>query len=1329
MGHEPGPAGPDSLTPGGWPLAPAQREVWLDQRAWPLSAHLNIGGGAWLEGPLDSDLLRRSLQALIDECEALRLVPHLPDGRQRLLAHWPAELEELDFSGESDPAAAIRAHWQQRMAQPFTLGERPPWRFMLSRAGPGLHGLSIQFHHLVMDGWGTTQVMRRWSEHHQALHHGQPPPPADLAYRPCVDDGLAYRASPAFTRDATFWAQQFARHEGALEPLLEARHALPPPGQLPAAHLHRQPLPREPYQRAAQALARHGHTLAGAWLVALLVYFGRCQGRPELVVALPSLNRPGARLKQLPGMLAGLMALPLRYTPQQTAAQLLDQVAQQMQSTLRHARYPLSDLAQSLGLLRQGRDRVADLLLSVERQDYELPFGDASLRHSRQLFAGQARYGLALSLCEFGQQDDPELALEASAACFQPEELPLLARRLWHLVDQLAHHPDRPVDQLALLPDEERWALLHGLHQDLARRDAPPPFIASFQRQAAVQPQALALCWDGGQLSYAQLDDAATRLAQAMRPWLPGAQDEGPLVALALPRGWQQVLAVLACAKAGAAFLPLDVEAPPARLALLLADSAAALMLVGTDTPGTLRGLHPRTIEAHDRHPPAGAPSPDVAGETASAQPNAPLPPTRPDQLAYVLYTSGSTGQPKGVRVNHLSLSRRLAWLAEAWAITPADRSAQSTQLTFDPALIELLLPLTQGASVALPPPGRRHPAQLAEFMLRHGVSFCALVPTTLAGLLDGLQQQSPEARAALRLRVACCGGEVLAPELAARFLQQTGARLYNLYGPTEATIFATAWACDDPTRLAALTRLPLGRPVDDTRLYVLDAQQQLLPFGVAGEVCIGGGALADGYLRRPELDTERFVPDPFASDDPEAPARLYRTGDRGWLDPQGQLHFAGRLDRQVKLRGYRIELGDVEAACLALPGVTQAWVQLLGGPSAAPRLHAWLAAPQLGPGSAPMLMNALRLRLPDHMLPAALTLMDALPLLPNGKIHAQALPAPAPVGAATPNAPVTPAPEPLAPDRIPTALEARLQQLWQQHLPGRPLPGLDDDFFELGGDSLAALSLLAELEQQLGRPLGLQLISEHSRLSSLASALARAQAPDALLLPLDIEAPGAGLPTLALAASGHGDVLRFQALARALRGRWRVLMLQPPPRQTIASIAELASLYADVLQDREPAWLAGFSVGGVTALDTARQLHQRGRPPRGLLLLDTLHPDTVLGGGATWRGFGWLVRKLHIQELSMNGRRLGAMFNDPGLVAQVMALRGHHCEAPPDLAVRLIKSSGLASWDRLLFKPWRRLLPLAPAQERLVSGLHGSIFEPAHVDELARVICESLEA
>ncbi len=1264
---------PAVLSPIVLPLAISQREVWLDQRAWPSSSHLNIGGGGFLIGSLDQTLFRLALRQLVSDTEALRLVP-LADGTQRLLPPFEPQLELIDVSGARDVRAAMRDWWQRRISEPFTLGELPPWRFALLYGGNELHGLSIQFHHLIMDGWGTTQVMRRWSDIYNALAQGQcVPEPPGVSYQRFIEESNQYRRSLEFARDEAFWLQQLSEPPA---PLIEKRLHKREPDVLPQAHLVQQALERDAYARLCGQVTALGFTPFSCFVAALALYFWRTSGREELVIGVPCLNRSGRRFEHTPGMFVGLLALRLRITQGMSAVQLLEQASKQMRAALRHARYPLSELGHQLQLMRQGRDSIMDVLLSFERQNYRLQFGAMQLKDSRQIFAGTARYPLALTVCEFDSTADLELVLEASVACYARDETELLGRRVWCIAKQLAADSERPLARLAIMPQEERWAILEGLHKDLAQLDDPPTFIERFEHQAALRPEACALVWDGGTLSYAELNRRAAALVPALR--VAGAAPER-VVALAVPRSPEMVVALLAVAKSGAAFLPLDLDAPELRLFDILQDSGAIALVMSQESPQALQALHTNVLWV----PPPGPATYDVPDWQRAG----------PDNLAYVLYTSGSSGKPKGVLMPHGSLSRRLAWLAKNWAINSLDRAAQTTQLIFDPALIELLLPLTQGASVALPPPGRLRPERLAEFMLTHGATFCALVPSTLAGILNGLQGRNREY---LKLRVACCGGEVLPPELANRFLVETSAQLYNVYGPTETAIFATAWQCVPSTGDSAL---PLGRPVDDTRIYVLDERYQPQPFGVKGEVYIGGDALARGYLARPEISGECFLPDPFVSG-----ARMYRTGDRGWLDCQGQLHFAGRADRQIKLHGFRIEPGDVEAACLTVPGVQQAVVQKVERDGVA-RLHAWLGG-NVGLTAAGV-QALLRTHLPDYMVPAGFNFSSALPLNSSGKIDLQALPMP-------------PEPSGTAARRAPSgALELELLKQWEQALRVRPI-SVHDNFFDLGGDSLAALAILGAMEDRLGRHVPLQLISEHPTIELLARVLAVPQARPGVLQRLSEKSEA---PPLFLAASGYGDVLRFQTLARALAGVLNVHMLQPPLGAPPASMADLAEVYADSIaaQSLAPGWLAGFSVGGVTALETACVLHERGLAPLGLILLDTIHPKTVLGSSGSWRTLDWLIRKLHVQELTMNGRRLGAMFSDPGLIAQVMALRAYRIRGF-DGPCLLIKSSGLASWDRLLFKPWLRVMP-GRISEQVVSGMHGSIFEASRVDELAHAM------
>jgi len=642
--------------------------------------------------------------------------------------------------------------------------------------------------------------------------------------------------------------------------------------------------------------------------------------------------------------------------------------------------------------------------------------------------------------------------------------------------------------------------------------------------------------------------------------------------------------------------------------------------------------------------------------------------------------------------VEHGALALRLAWISKAWGVQPSDRTGQCTQATFDPSLIELFVPLINGASIALSPSRRMLPSAFGPFAVRNKVTIMALVPSTMCGLLDSFADRS-----VLNLRVACCGGEVLPADLANRFLDETDARLFNVYGPTETAIFATAWEC---VRRPGETTLPVGRAINGSRIYVLDAGRQLLPFGISGEVYIAGQGVARGYLNQPETDREAFFDDPFFSGE-----RMYRTGDRGWLACDGNLHFIGRLDRQIKLRGYRIELGEIESVLRSFDGLQQAAAKLIER-QGKPVIHTWVAGSSVLPVD--RIRQHVASRLPDYMLPAGISCLPELPLSSTGKVAYELLPLPDDQVAVVASRPPA------------SALERALLALWQAVLKRDGL-GVTDNFFDVGGDSLAAVDILAGMETLVGYAVPLFTLTEHPTIEQLARILGDGEANPVGEMMLHLTPRGGKIP-LFFAASGHGDLIRFRNLAAALGDACDFFMLQPPASGAIAGIDELATQYADRIADHGKACVvAGFSVGSIAALETARQLRARGFPVSRLCLVDAVYPGRILRSAIFWRSVGWLARHLNAHELSLNGRHLGALFSDSGLVAQIDAMANYQVE-PYDGATTMIRSTGLARWERWLFKPWRRVVELDMASP-LVSGLHGSMFEAGNISELAAAI------
>ena len=1262
------------LVAGLLPLSLSQQEVWLDQRAWPGSTHLNIGGAGFIDGPFDLALFQEALARMVAENEALRLVPLL-DGGQRLLETYDAPLKLIDISAAGEPLAAMRSWWQAWMAEPFVFDGTPPWRFALLRYSDTLHGLTIQFHHLIMDGWGSSQVMQRWAAIYNALASAEPlPATTDPGYRQFVAESLEYRSSPACEKDAAFWQDEVP----VLPlPLFERRYPLAAGAGLPPAHVVTQNLPRADYNRLGQLATSLGASLFGFLIGVIAVYLARTYGRTEIVIGLPSLNRSGRRYRETFGMFVGVFPLVVRVLPGMTVRELVESVNVSLKTAVRHQRYPISELARYLGAIRQRRDSIFDVLFSYERQDYDLNFGAGHSFGSRQIFSGLARYPLGITLCEFQAIQDAELTLEASPGCFSAVEVDYLGQRLAFLMGVMAEDTEQKIETLPLVPPGELHALLPAAGPALQ----PEPYIVQFERQAALAPDALALVWDGGTLDYGTLNRWADQLARRLQDI--GAGQDG-IVAMVIERSPEMIAAMLAISKAGAAFLPLDADAPLGRLQSIIEDSEAIALLLQPAQQERFAGMHENLLLV-GATPLAG----DLAGQGSLPQPN---------DLAYVLFTSGSTGRPKGVMLEHAALARRLAWISTTYGVTPADRSGQCTQATFDPSLIELLLPLINGASVALPPPGRLSPSALGDFAARHQVTIMALVPSTLRGLLDSIPDSSK-----LKLRVACCGGEVLPAELAKRFITETGGRLFNVYGPTETAIFATAWEC---TQQPAEAVLPVGHPIDGSRIYVLDGRRQMLPFGVVGEVYIAGPVMARGYLKQPALDRECFFDDPFVPGE-----RMYRSGDRGWLATDGNLNFVGRIDRQIKLRGYRIELGEIEAALLSIDVVRQAAAKLLDC-QGKKMIQAWVAGSQ--PLQADRVRRYLASRLPDYMLPTGISCLPELPLSSSGKIAYELLPDPE--VQTLPRATRQPG----------SAMERALLALWQMALKRDDL-GVTDNFFDVGGDSLAAVDILAGMETLLGHAVPLFTLIEYPSIEQLAALFDggthKAFAGDVML---HLGQKGGRTP-LYFAASGQGDLIRFKALADALGDACDFFMLQPPTITAVSSIQELAGHYAEqIMAHGQPGALAGFSVGGIAALETARLLQAKDFPVSRLCLVDAVYPGRVLRSAIFWRSLKWLARHMNAQELSMNGRHLGALFSDPGLLGQINAMADYRVQPYAGKTV-LIRSSGLVRWEPLLFRAWRRVVA-ADSPELVVRGLHGSMFEKANVDELSEVLRSCLE-
>ncbi|HYW07271.1 MAG TPA: amino acid adenylation domain-containing protein, partial [Longimicrobium sp.] len=603
---------------------------------------------------------------------------------------------------------------------------------------------------------------------------------------------------------------------------------------------------------------------------------------------------------------------------------------------------------------------------------------------------------------------------------------------LLRVLEEMAANDGIRVDALKLIPPDERARVVDAWNATDADYPADACAHELFESQAERSPDAIALAHEGGEVTYAELNARANRLAHHLVGLGVGPDAR---VGLCLERGVEMVVAVLAVLKAGGAYVPLDPEYPAERLAFMLADSAPAVLVTQASLSGLFAGSEvPRVLVDADAWANAAATNPARAGLT-------------PEHLAYVIYTSGSTGQPKGVMNPHRALVNRLAWGRTAWSLDADDAVLCKTSLSFDGSVREIFLPLMVGARVVLARPGgHRDPAYLLEVIGRAGITTVNLVPSLLQVLLE-----SPEVERCRGLKRVLCGGEALPSALLERFGERLPeVELHNLYGPSEAATAVTAARC---VAEAGRVSVPIGRPIANTRVYVLDRAGEPVPTGVAGELYIGGAGVARGYLGRPALTAERFTPDPFG-DNPGA--RLYGTGDVArWLD-DGRLEFVGRDDAQVKVRGFRVELGEIEARLLEHAGVREATVLAREDVPGDQRLVAYVVGD--GATDAGELRAHLAAHLPEYMVPAAYVGLDALPLTPNGKVDRRALAAPEGDEAYARRGYEAPV----------TETEQALAAIWSEVL-GVERVGRHDHFFELGGHSLLAVRVVSRVRQLLG--------------------------------------------------------------------------------------------------------------------------------------------------------------------------------------------------------------------------------------------------------------------
>ncbi|WP_050515073.1 non-ribosomal peptide synthetase [Streptomyces rimosus] len=998
------PRSPIQARPQARPASAAQSGIWFNEQLDDCGAVHHVPFTLHFDGALDTAALRRACDAVLRRHPDLTSAVENRDGAPYLV---PASVRP-ELTTERADAEATRQH----ITAPFDLAEGPLCRLVLQIIGPREHRLLVVAHHLVFDG----HSMELFAADLAALYgaeagHGTPVPPEPAPAEPIGAEDARIAAKLPAARD--YWARHPLGDGDVVLPGLER----PAHGAAPGASAAFR-LPEDLRSRLAPLAERLGITrfeLIVASLHALLYRYGN--GAP--VTALDLGTRTPEQQTHI-----GVHVNELPFTTAPEPGLTFAEFARATRAGLREL-YRVRDVP--LGRAGTGVKpavALAPVSLTYRRPGPAPDFPGLTVSADWTPSNHTARNALRIELVD--GPDAFHVLLQYPPQSIAREHAESLARHWLTLLGHTATDPDTPLAGLPLLDTGERDRVLARLNDTAVAYPARtvPELIAE---QAARQPDAVAVVHADRRLTYAELDAGAERLAARLRAKGIGA---GALVAVRASRSERLLIGLLGVLKAGAAYIPLDAEYPPERIEFVLADADAAHELGDAD-------LSAEAVVAD--------------GEPLSA--DTPLPSPAPADLAYVIYTSGSTGRPKGVQIEHRSLTNLLLSLRDLLGSGPGHRWLALTSVSFDISGLELFLPLVTGGTVVVAGAGdTRDGAALADLIARHGITHVQATPTGWAMLLDnGFDAPAVTALA---------GGEALPPTLARRLRPRVG-RLLNVYGPTETTIWSTYDEIDTET-----DEVTIGRPLANTRVYVLDECLEPVPAGLPGDLYIAGAGLARGYVGRPELDSERFLPDPFGPPG----SRMYRTGDRARRRADGRLDFLGRTDDQIKLRGYRIELGEIESRLLALEGVDRAAAAVRDG-----RLIGYYA----GAADAGRLRRDLAPALPPYMVPEVFVALEALPTTPNGKLDRPALPAPPEETAAQPSAADSP-------------LEA-VRDIWREVL-GLPELTDTDDIFDLGGHSITMTQISTRILDRLGVEVPLSAYFDAPTVEGIAAVVAELQ-------------------------------------------------------------------------------------------------------------------------------------------------------------------------------------------------------------------------------------------
>jgi amino acid adenylation domain-containing protein len=1210
------------------------------------SAAYHVAQANRLVGALQPDRLREAYLAICCQHPELSRAATLVDGRLRHAPRpaLPPEWRELDWlsngeeAGIEDPTAVPGLHdWLCEFTNaPIDFERGPLLRAALIRLSARDSILLLVAHHAVLDQWAMENLLADIAAAYRRLCLDEPvqSPPASI-FAAYANGHRKWFDRERRDVELQYWKQRLI----ALEPTsLPEDYARPAQQSFRGARERIDLHPRE-IATLRRFGATHGASIAMVMLTALKLLLARYAATHDVVVGIPVAGRHHPHARRQLGTLLNTLVIRSNIDPAGSLQHALAQVRATVLEALAHQDAPFDQVVQTL---RVPRDPSRPALFGVMFNMLNTPFAGMDLpgiRWSRVEFDKRsAQFDLQVTV---DTEHSRAIIFEYATDLYSHASIARFAAQYHALVKNMAKGVHGPVNVIdAMDPDELRLIRERSQGVRIGRTSGTIVGLLAptFERVGS----SVALRCGDEILTYSQLRIAVRHIAAMLRQ---RGVDRGALVGLCVDRSPRLVIGLLAVLEVGAAYVPLDPSYPQERLSYMAKDAAIALL------------LHDSTLPAGVAWPtlPCGLLDINAANPDAPVQPAAPSSDTTapsPIDPAYVIYTSGSTGRPKGVVVQHFAVVNFLRSMAREPGLTANDRLLAITTLSFDIAVLELLLPLFMGAQIVLATTAEQNDSEhLQQLLARRRVTVMQATPSTWRLLIDSGWRGTPGLRALV-------GGEPLPRDLAIGLIGRCS-EVWNMYGPTEATVWATCHRVDSVGSL----RIPIGRPIANAQVLVLDNAGHLCPIGVPGEIHLGGDCLAAGYLGQPELTAQQFIPNRYSRD--RRGGRLYRTGDRGRLRDDGLIEHLGRCDNQLKIRGYRIEPGEIESRLREIPGISNAAVLGIELRPGDVRLTAYAERTAAGPDAA-AIRTTLRAWLPDYMLPQHIVFVDAIPLTPNGKVNRAALPAPS-SGEAHDGLRVAPR------DRV----ERALWEIWRDTIRVEAF-GVTDDFFDIGGHSLLAVQLVSRIRNELGVHCNLATLFRHPTVEALRVALQGPIADSAgALIPLNASQ---GVPNLFCLCG----VSLYQALADQLDGKARVLGLHVPselimlrPSETAdgdePSVERMAAEYVQMIrsqQPRGPYGLCGFSFGGVVAFEAARQLLAAGEQISRLWILDSDVPGRPRHAG---------VAALRARARTAARWLKGAPMNAQARYVDVMQ---RYEPEPIQARIALVQSSDLPTYD-----------------------------------------------